>query len=166
MMLADDQISRRLTKLRKKHGKVYAPLKYFRGLDTLKDVDTRYMRIIGSKDQATRSYKPFETNKGVKTRPSSYTRAFYREYPNATSLKNKSDVTGIPLSILQEVYRKGVAAWQTGHRPGATKEQWGYARVHSFIMMGKTTKTADEYLVEKALPKMTPQNKKRWLSRR
>jgi len=163
-MLTDAQISRRLTALRKKHGKVYAPLKYFRGLDKLSDVDTRYIRIVGSKDGA--SYKPFKTDKDVKTRTSSYTKSFYKEYPGATSLKSKSEVTGIPIRILQEVYRKGVAAWRTGHRPGATKEQWGYARVHSFIMMGKTASTADAYLVDKALGKMSEKNKRKWLSRR
>jgi hypothetical protein len=163
-MVSDEQITRRLTALRKKHGTVYAPLKYFRGLDKLSDVDARYIRIVGSRDGA--SYKPFATDKGVKTKTSSYTKSFYKVYPGATSLKSKSEVTGIPLSILQEVYRKGVAAWRTGHRPGATKEQWGYARVHSFIMMGKTASTADAYLVDKALSKMTQKNKRQWLSRR
>jgi hypothetical protein len=26
-----------------------------------------------------------------------------------------------------------MAAWKTGHRPGATQQQWGYARVSSFL---------------------------------
>ena len=29
--------------------------------------------------------------------------------------------------------RRGMAAWKTGHRPGAGQEQWGYARVNSFL---------------------------------
>jgi hypothetical protein len=43
-----------------------------------------------------------------------------------------------------------MAAWRTGHRPGATQQQWGYARVSSFLLKGKTAKTADADLVEKA----------------
>jgi hypothetical protein len=43
-----------------------------------------------------------------------------------------------------------MAAWRTGHRPGATKEQWGYARVHSFLLCGKTYYTTDSDIVEKA----------------
>ena len=26
-----------------------------------------------------------------------------------------------------------MAAWKSGHRPGAGQEQWGYARVNSFL---------------------------------
>ena len=36
-----------------------------------------------------------------------------------------------------------MAAWKTGHRPGATQHQWGYARVNSFIVGGPTRKSAD-----------------------
>jgi len=32
-----------------------------------------------------------------------------------------------------------MAAWRTGHRPGAGQEQWAYARVNSFITKGKGT---------------------------
>jgi len=50
-----------------------------------------------------------------------------------TGLKNKSDETGVPIGILRAVMRRGMAAWKTGHRPGATQQQWGYARVSSFL---------------------------------
>lgn len=61
-----------------------------------------------------------------------------------TALKNKAKSSGIPLGILRTVYRKGMAAWKTGHRPGVTQQQWAMARVNSFIMGGKTTKKADK----------------------
>jgi hypothetical protein len=32
-----------------------------------------------------------------------------------------------------------MAAWRSGHRPGAGEEQWGYARVNSFLTKGKGT---------------------------
>ena len=45
----------------------------------------------------------------------------------------------MPYSILKKVYDRGVAAWRTGHRPGTTPEQWGYARVNSFVTKSKGT---------------------------
>ena len=43
-----------------------------------------------------------------------------------------------------------MAAWRTGHRPGATQQQWGYARVHSFLLCGKTYFSTDSDLVREA----------------
>jgi hypothetical protein len=43
-----------------------------------------------------------------------------------------------------------MAAWRTGHRPGATEQQWGYARVYSFLLKGKTYYTADADLANKS----------------
>ena len=65
-------------------------------------------------------------------------------FENETALKNKAKSSGIPLGILRTVYRKGMAAWKTGHRPGVTQQQWAMGRVNSFIMGGKTTKKADK----------------------
>jgi hypothetical protein len=50
-----------------------------------------------------------------------------------TGLKNKSEQTGVSLPLLRLVMRRGMAAWKAGHRPGAGQEQWGYARVNSFL---------------------------------
>ena len=50
-----------------------------------------------------------------------------------TALKKKADETGVPIALLRIVYRRGAAAWKTGHRPGAGQEQWAYARVNSFL---------------------------------
>lgn len=63
-----------------------------------------------------------------------------------TALKKKAEKSGISYSILRKVYDRGLAAWRTGHRPGATPQQWGYARVNSFITGGKTRSTADKDL--------------------
>lgn len=56
-----------------------------------------------------------------------------------TGLKNKSDDTGVPIGILRAIMRRGMAAWKTGHRPGANQQQWGYARVNSFLTKGDGT---------------------------
>jgi hypothetical protein len=50
-----------------------------------------------------------------------------------TALENKSKETGVPVPLLRIVMRRGMAAWKSGHRPGAGQEQWGYARINSFL---------------------------------
>ena len=54
-------------------------------------------------------------------------------------LKKKAEKSGMPLSILRKVYNRGVAAWRTGHRPGTTPQQWGFARVNSFVTKSSGT---------------------------
>ena len=54
-------------------------------------------------------------------------------------LKKKAEKSGISYGILKKVYDRGMAAWRTGHRPGANQQQWAYARVNSFITKGKGT---------------------------
>jgi len=66
------------------------------------------------------------------------------------ALKKKAEKSGFPLSILKEVFKKGKAAWKTGHVPGTTPDQWAHARVNSFIVGGKTTKMHDAALYKRA----------------
>ncbi|QIG59905.1 hypothetical protein [Dishui Lake phycodnavirus 4] len=141
------KIAPKLKELREKKGKIYAPIKYFRGLRTLKAVEERYNKML------KKDYKPFKTNTLMKTKTSQYTLAFRKKYPNAVTLPQISKATQIPLSNLREVYKKGLAAWRTGHRPGASPQAWAYARVHSYAMKGKTYYTADRYLHERRLKK-------------
>ncbi len=142
-MLTDQEIREKLIQLRKTKGKIYAPLKYFRGLKTKKDVETRYIKML------KKNYEPFKTDKGVKTKKSSYTTAFKKKYPGISSLENISRVTKIPLKTLKTVYDRGLAAWRTGHRPGASPQAWAYARVYSYVMKGKTYYTANKNLRNK-----------------
>jgi len=60
------------------------------------------------------------------------------EDPTA-SLKKKAEKTGMPMGVLRQVYNRGVAAWKSGHRPGTTPEQWGHARVNSFVTKSSGT---------------------------
>ena len=55
------------------------------------------------------------------------------------ALKKKAEKSGMPLGILRQVYNRGMAAWRTGHRPGASQQQWAFARVNSFITKGSGT---------------------------
>ena len=65
---------------------------------------------------------------------------------NKKGIQNKAKATGISYSILKKVFDRGVAAWRTGHRPGTTPSQWGFARINSFATGGKTRTTADKDL--------------------
>lgn len=58
-------------------------------------------------------------------------------------LKKKAKESGISYGILKQVYDRGMDAWKGGHRPGASPQAWAFARVNSFIVGGKTRKTAD-----------------------
>ena len=54
-------------------------------------------------------------------------------------LAKKAKESGISLETLRKVYNRGMAAWRGGHRPGTTPQQWGMARVNSYITKGKGT---------------------------
>jgi len=90
-----------------------------------------------------------------------YKNKFNRKYKQPLSQPNsKADIskkTGIPVSILDQVYYRGIGAFKTNRaavRPSVkSAEQWGYARIYSFVMGGKTQKTADADLWKKAMRK-------------
>lgn len=67
------------------------------------------------------------------------------------NLKAKAKKSGIPYGILKQVYNRGMAAWKTGHRPGASQQAWAHARVNSFTSKSKGTwGGADKDLAAKA----------------
>ena len=69
---------------------------------------------------------------------STYEQAFEELLENE-GLKKKAAKSGISYGTLKKVYNRGMAAWRTGHRPGTTPQQWGMARVNSYIGKGKGT---------------------------
>jgi len=78
----------------------------------------------------------------------------YKQPKNqANSKKDISKLTGIPMSILNDVFDRGIGAFKTNRsavRPSVkSAEQWGFGRIYSFVMKGKTYKTADKDLAEK-----------------
>jgi len=131
---------------------MYSPLKYFSGLTSRKK--TQRKREISKFGKMSfknpNAYKGFSTDKGVKTKKSSYTQKFHKLFPKAKSLEEKAKATGVPVTYLRKSYNRGMAAWRTGHRPGATQQQWGYARVNSLLTCGKTYSTADADIVKEA----------------
>ena len=93
--------------------------------------------------KSAKAYVGFKTDKGVRTKQSSYTQRWKAKFPDAKSLPEKAKASGVPLRFIRKSYNRGMAAWRTGHRPGATQQQWGYARVHSYLLCGKTYHTTD-----------------------
>jgi len=82
------------------------------------------------------------------------------------SINEISKLSGVSMSILNEVKKRGMGARRTNPSSvrnlqgqkgvGGTKMsavQWGIARVYSFVMNGKTRKTADKDLWQKHLKK-------------
>lgn len=131
---------------------MYLPKRYFSGLTStkkhLRKRELTQRSKLSWKEQ--KAYRPFKTDVGVKTRKSKYTLDWKKRFPDVKSIEDSSKVTGVPKSMIKESYNRGVAAWRTGHRPGATKEQWGVARYRSMLLCGKTHYTTDSDLVKKA----------------
>lgn len=131
---------------------MYFPKRYFSSLSQTK----RHLRKKELTKRAKlswkdpKAYRPFKTDIGVKTRKSKYVLDWKKRFPDVKSIEGASKVTGVPTSLIRESYNRGVAAWRTGHRPGATKEQWGIARYRSMLLCGKTHYTTDSDLVTKA----------------
>lgn len=62
------------------------------------------------------------------------------------SLIKKSDKSGVPLTVIQEVYHRGVEEWSDSVQK--TPQQLGFERVNSFIAQGETFYTKDKDLNE------------------
>ena len=100
-----------------------------KGVMAKKKADHDKLKKLGY-DHDDPSTKQIEENKGV---------------------AEKAKKSGIPKGILMKVYNRGMAAYGTGHRPGASQAQWAMARVNSFIGRGKGTwGKADKDLAAKA----------------
>lgn len=66
------------------------------------------------------------------------------------SLANKAKASGISKTTLKAVYRKGLAAWKGGHRPGVPQHQWAMGRVNSFLTGKGGARKADAKLWKSA----------------
>jgi hypothetical protein len=148
------------------------PARYFAGLSaTRKKKRLAEIKHFGAMSfSSPKAYVGFETDKGVKVKTSGYTRKLRRLFKDrfglpvtqSVSTKEKARLTGVPYAYLRDSYNRGMAAWRTGHRPGATEQQWGYARVHSMLLCGKTHYSTDADLVRKA---KTTRKGKKWFQR-
>lgn len=94
---------------------------------------------------------PAPGDASAKTKPSKHTKKYQQMFGEVAELfdeldeaeikglVDKAEKTGISYGILKKVYDRGMAAYKTGHRPGATAQQWAFARVNSFVTKGKGT---------------------------
>ena len=105
---------------------------------------------MDTKDPA--AYEPAPGDANAKTKESKHTKAYRAKFGEeveleeemideeaGSALAKKAKSSGVSLGTLRTVYKRGVAAWRTGHRPGTTPQQWGMARVNSYITKGKGT---------------------------
>lgn len=98
---------------------------------------------------------------------------FYKKHgldkSKSYSISELATISGVPKSILDEVYKRGIGAYNTNlasvrlkgtfeKNPDTTKfgkearlspQQWGMARIFSFLNKGKTFTTADADLARK-----------------
>ena len=132
---------------------------YFKGLSK-KDKEERE-RVIKRRSKMDsddpKAYKGFKSDKGVKTKPSKWNAKFKKMYGELSeenkkvvheamsakikkALKNKAKKANAPQGALTTVYNKGLAAWRTGHRPGASQHAWAMGRVNSFLAGGPARK--------------------------
>lgn len=156
---------RKPSQTRKKKNKFWPP-KYYKGL-TRRQKEIRYKEIkkFGAKDwNDPTAYKGFKTDKYAKTKKkSSYTVQWDKLFPHAKSLKQRSQVTGVPLKYIDHIKRKALAAWRSGHRPGASQYAWTYPRISSFLLCGKAHYTADAAVVRRA--KKESASARKWFKR-
>jgi Family of unknown function (DUF5824) len=158
---------RHRTQKQKQKKKFFWPLKYYKGLTRKQGQERKkFFQKQGAKSWKNASaYREPKTNKLGVSKSSKYTQKWHALFPNvkAMSLKEKAKATGVPLKQIKESYNRGMAAWRTGHRPFASQQQWGHARVSSFLLCGKTYHTTDSDLVRKA--KQSSVSAKKWWSK-
>ena len=125
------------------------PKKYVAGLsDKDKKAHDRHLEKGSKKSDSDKSaYKQSPADKKAKTKPSVHTKKYKQMFGESDvelnevikGLKKKAEKSGMPYSILKQVYNRGMAAWKGGHRPGTTPQQWAFARVNSFITKSSGT---------------------------
>ena len=136
------------------------PKKYVAGLsDKDKKAHDRHLEKGSKKSDSDKSaYKQSPADKKAKTKPSVHTKKYKQMLGEndvelnevIKGLKKKAEKSGMPYSILKQVYNRGMAAWKGGHRPGTTPQQWAFARVNSFITKSSGTwGKADKDLAKK-----------------
>jgi hypothetical protein len=150
---------------RSKKKNPFLPRKYYAGLTRKQKIERKkeIEKYGAMNHKDPKAYVGFKTDKYGKRLTSQYTKHWRALFPDATALDEKAKVTGVPLKYITECYDRGLAAWRTGHRPGATPQQWGYARVHSLLLCGKTHYGPDSDIVRRA--NKTSKRARKWFSR-
>ena len=89
----------------------------------------------------------------VDTNKMKFNRKYKQPLQQPNSKKDISKLTGVSMKILDDVYYRGMGAYKTNPKSVrkniTSPQQWAMARVYSFVVGGKTQKTADKDLWEK-----------------
>lgn len=114
-------------------GKRY-PARYFAGLSRSEQLAREVeLDVRRGSPRPALSY----SDSRVTPKRSSWTQKFRSRYPDAPGDLNALAVLfSVSRAALQEVFDKGLKAWQTsGSRPGANAHQWAWARVYKFLLI-------------------------------
>jgi len=170
-MLTKTEIKKMVPEIKKKlQVKVYTPTRYFTGLNTKGEVRQRIKTIVARLKQSKKGgdkkkyLSQFKTDKGKKTKTSSWTKKFYTKYgvkmkkikakyPKLNIFQRVAKATGLKRSVLKKSYNRGIDAYKSGHRVGATAQQWGYARMYSLIIRYKRSSLTHDKDLAKLLKK-------------
>jgi len=91
----------------------------------------------------------------VLTNKQKFNKKYKQKLNEPNSKKDISKLTGISMSILDQVYDRGMGAFKTNpssvRKSVTSPQQWAMARIYSFVVGGKTQKTADADLWKKHL---------------
>jgi len=101
----------------------------------------------------------------VVTNKQKFNKKYKQPLKTANGKDDISRLTGIPMKILDEVYDRGLAAHKnnpqsvrslSGKKIGGkslkgkmSAQAWSMSRIYSFVMKGKTYKTADKDIAKK-----------------
>ena len=122
------------------------PARYHAGMSvaTKKARDARFKKTSRMADDNPAAYKDRPGDKAARkdraergNPPSDHTKYVRNLLKREDSFADKSKASGISVGTLKKVYRRGVAAFKTGARPGMTPQAWGHARVNAFIRKKK-----------------------------
>jgi hypothetical protein len=121
-----------------------------------RNIPKRYVEGLKGAERTAQIKSIFEGKPRPKTsfksKESGWTKKFNDKYGDqldklkgGRSKKNIAKVTGIPVKAINEVFKKGEAAYYSGgSRPNQTPQSWAYARVYSYILGGNARKVDAE----------------------
>jgi len=91
----------------------------------------------------------------VLTNKQKFNKKYKQKLNEPNSKKDISKLSGVSMSILDDVYYRGLGAFKTNpssvRKSVTSPQQWAMARIYSFVVGGKTQKTADADLWKKHL---------------
>jgi hypothetical protein len=172
----ENMLSEHKKKLKSERGvsKKKVPEKYLtKNKSAMKKEIDKYAGKDVYKSQWDADYKSGKGGLGkrYKTKESTSTKAYKKMYGESEELEenkkssidktlaNKAKASGISKTTLKQVHSRGMAAWNSGHRPGTPQSAWAMGRVNSFITGSGGARKADADLWAKAKKKKS-KNKK------